>query len=59
MGCGESAPSEADLKAEAEAERIELLSTELEEQIEDVTESADELESALDSLDALFPEIEQ
>ncbi|PHI20446.1 hypothetical protein CEQ90_08270 [Lewinellaceae bacterium SD302] len=59
LSCGDSGPSEADLKAEAEAEQIELLSVELEEQIDELGSSRRELETALDSLDALFPELEQ
>ena len=54
--CGESGPSEADLAAEAEAERIEALNEDISTSVEKVESTADELVDALDSLDLLFPE---
>jgi len=54
--CGESAPSEADLAAEAEAERIEAINEDIVTSVETVEATADELVEALDSLDLLFPE---
>lgn len=54
--CGEAGPSEADLAAEAEAERLESSTQELEVSVEDLETKADELVDALDSLMILFPE---
>lgn len=54
--CGESGPSEADLAAEAEAERIEALNEDISTSVEKIESTADELVDALDSLDLLFPE---
>lgn len=54
--CGPSGPSEADLKAEAEAERLDSLSQVIEISLEEVDENTKELKDALEELDELFPE---
>lgn len=54
--CGSSGPSEADLQAEVEADQLDSVTQVIETTIEEVESDAAELESALDSLDALFPE---
>lgn len=56
--CGEPGPSEADLAAEAEAERIDSINQELEASVETVEATAEELIDALDSLTVFFPEEE-
>lgn len=56
IACGEPSPSEADLAAEAEAERIEALNEDVSTSVEKIESTADELVDALDSLDLLFPE---
>lgn len=54
--CGGEDTTAVDQAAEAEAERLEAVTTELDASIESVEESADDLIDALDSLDVLFPE---
>jgi predicted small lipoprotein YifL len=54
--CGESGPSEADLAAEVEADRLEAINQELEVSVEAVETTSDELVDALDSLTVLFSE---
>ncbi|MFT7121349.1 MAG: hypothetical protein ACJAZ9_001527 [Neolewinella sp.] len=56
--CGDEKPSTEDLAAEAEAERIEAVTIDINTSVEAVENSADELIDALDSLDILFPETE-
>lgn len=56
--CGGDKPSTEDLAAEAEAERIEAVTIDINTSVEAVENSADELIDALDSLDILFPETE-
>ena len=58
IACGPSGPSEADLQAEAEADRIDSLNQVLENVTEEVSTSADSLAAALEALDELFPEEE-
>lgn len=56
FACGDAGPSEAELAAEAEVERLETANQAIDASIEEVEVKADELIDALDSLDILFPE---
>lgn len=56
--CGDSGPTEAELKAEAEVARLDSINQVLETSIDEMEEDAGELENALDELDDLFPEEE-
>lgn len=58
FACGPSGPSEADLAAEAEADRLDSLSQVLEATANEIVEDAEALQAALDSLAILFPEEE-
>lgn len=59
VACGQSGPSEADVQAEAEADQLDSTTQVIEEAIDAVQVETADLEAALDSLDALFPEEEQ
>ena len=57
--CGSDAPSEAQLKAEAEVARLDSINQLLETSIKEVEGDAKELKDALEELDELFPEEEK
>ena len=56
VSCGSSGASEADMKAEAEATQLDSATQVIDSAIEELDEKAADLETALDSLDVLFPE---
>ena len=56
--CGDEKPFKKGLAEEAEAERIEAVTIDINTSVEAVENSAAELIDALDSLDILFPETE-
>jgi hypothetical protein len=56
MACGGNEPSAKDLEGEAEADRIEAVTSTLESSVEEVEASTKELSDALDSLEVLFPQ---
>lgn len=58
FACGSSGPSEAELAAEAEANRLDSLNQILKETAEEMDKDASALEAALDSLTLFFPEEE-
>jgi len=58
FACGNDTAKEAEAQAEAEAQRLDSISQEIETSVEAVETNVVELQSALDSLDALFPEEE-
>lgn len=55
---GNSADAEAEAQAAAEVQQLDSINQVIENSIEAVESDAEELEAALDSLDALFPEEE-